>query len=322
MCPRVVVLADDLTGALEVGGRLAAYCEHVIVSLDDVLESAEVLVIDAETRHVPESEAASRVHAIARAAREAGAQFLYKKTDSTLRGHIGAELDAVLRAWPESPMLYAPAYPEMGRSVRDGVLYLDGRPVAETEFARDRLNPARESSIARLLERWATHDRVVLHEGEAAEVIAGFRLAAGPAPVATAVAQLLFTSRIERSLPGASRCVVVNGSRHPRSMEQMKHAVEAGFPAIDYNGADKSAVEVAADLARRAVACDWDALIVFGGDTAVAVLRALGETRVRPIAEVLPGVPVSRIGDRLLITKAGGFGPVDILLQLRTSLSR
>ncbi len=64
----------------------------------------------------------------------------------------------------------------------------------------------------------------------------------------------------------------------------------------------------------------FDALVVFGGDTAYGVLRELGEPLLHPLGEALPGVPVSRAaleGRTLyLVTKAGGFGPPELLARL------
>ena len=61
-----------------------------------------------------------------------------------------------------------------------------------------------------------------------------------------------------------------------------------------------------------------------GGDTAFEILQALECTVLRPIGEIVPGVPLSRMryGARELIimSKAGGFGPVDILAWMRSLL--
>jgi uncharacterized protein YgbK (DUF1537 family) len=71
---------------------------------------------------------------------------------------------------------------------------------------------------------------------------------------------------------------------------------------------------------------------VFGGDTAYAILDAFGITDLRPIGEVLEGVPISAMprmpaglkgdGPFYLISKAGGFGPVDVLCQVKAKLTR
>ena len=74
----------------------------------------------------------------------------------------------------------------------------------------------------------------------------------------------------------------------------------------------------------RALVADFDALVVFGGDTAFEILRALECTVLRPVGEIVPGVPLSRISydgrDLIIMTKAGGFGPVDILATIRSLL--
>ena len=65
-----------------------------------------------------------------------------------------------------------------------------------------------------------------------------------------------------------------------------------------------------------------DALAIFGGDTAYAILQSLGNPPLHPLGEIVPGVPVSKVegGDLYLITKAGGFGPVDVLSAIRRAL--
>ena len=77
-----------------------------------------------------------------------------------------------------------------------------------------------------------------------------------------------------------------------------------------------------------------EGLVIFGGDTAYAVIRALGQLVIRPIGEVLEGIPVSLIRlhcpsrdvagserDILLVTKAGGFGPTNVLPTIRNALA-
>ena len=73
------------------------------------------------------------------------------RIDSTLRGNISAELQALAHFYPDWRIAYAPAYPALGRTVRLGVLYVDGIAVAETAFANDALNPVRSSSVSAVL---------------------------------------------------------------------------------------------------------------------------------------------------------------------------
>ena len=64
----------------------------------------------------------------------------------------------------------------------------------------------------------------------------------------------------------------------------------------------------------------FDALIVFGGDTAFGVHRALGCKPFDSRGEIVPGVALSRSNDLFWITKAGGFGTHDILFIIRRKL--
>ena len=150
---RILVLADDLTGALEVGAKFAAAGKRSAVrTLSSLAPSAlraaaGVLVVDTETRHSPPAEAAQWVLQLARAARAEGFSHAYKKTDSTLRGNIPTELTALMEAYGGAPLLYVPAYPQMGRTIKHGILYVNQVPVSNTAFARDPFNPITESHI-------------------------------------------------------------------------------------------------------------------------------------------------------------------------------
>lgn len=309
---KILVLADDLTGALECGALL----EGAVVTLAAPAGSAPV--IDTETRHAAPDEARE---AVRRLAEQFPAELIYKKTDSTLRGNIGAEL-AGLHA---GRIHYAPAYPRLGRTVREGHLYVDGVPVEETAFARDPVDPVADGDIRRVLARQgAPLGRIVIHEGEsdadieraADAVLAGQppRLAAGPAALLGALARRLGLARVPAPLPVIAECLVINGSAHPASQAQMAAAEAAGV----FDGRWRAGRMEEAGHAPGA-------LVVFGGDTARQVLRRFGDPPLHPWAEPLPGVVASWFetdGRRWwLVTKAGGFGRPDLLVRLRTLLA-
>ena len=92
---RLLMIADDFTGALDTGVQLAAHGipTQVVVGQADLSAcSSTVLVVDTETRHLPAAKAAKAVEELTRSAVENGVSCIYKKTDSALRGNIGAEL--------------------------------------------------------------------------------------------------------------------------------------------------------------------------------------------------------------------------------------
>jgi D-threonate/D-erythronate kinase len=260
--------------------------------------------------------------------------LIYKKTDSTLRGNIGAELRALYHLYG-GPIAYVPAYPEMGRTVVDGSLLVHGIPVAETPFGRDPLNPVACSEVRALLH--PACDCVVFdgdtpdHVREAAHTIltsGTFRIIAGPGAIAGAIARLL-GNPATLTWPPIPTCLVVNGSRHEISRRQIENAAfdqhwRLFHPQIP-PGAHPLHVArcVGAQVRDTLEQHPCNGLLVFGGDTAYGILESLGSPPLRPIGEIVPGVPISRIDGRreLLITKAGGFGQPDLINRLRSILN-
>jgi uncharacterized protein YgbK (DUF1537 family) len=385
--PRILVLADDLTGALEVGAKFAAAGVRSQVRTVPGLtphafqDATGAFVVDTETRHAGAAEAAQRVHELACAARAQGFSHVYKKTDSTLRGNIGAELAALMEAYEGSPLLYVPAYPQMGRTVSNGCLSVDGVLVSATGFSSDPFNPVKESHIPTLLAascrapvRWgrvgnlvdSDPQGMVICDGETDEDVQAaarafisspvLRLAAGPSGFAAHLARLMNLPRGQPPpLPGARNALIVNGSLHPASYQQVEQAKRAGLRSIDRHaisgapteagwiilepgmGTGGATLDFAKSLARSVCLIlaryPIDALVVFGGDTAYAIVEAIGNPPLHSLGEVMEGIPVSRIeaeevGPRLgprdrdlyLVTKAGSFGPPDVLASIRNSL--
>jgi uncharacterized protein YgbK (DUF1537 family) len=311
---KALCLADDLTGALELGGQLGPPC---VVSVDDhVRESTAVAVVNVATRHMSP---AAAYDAVRRAVCDV--PYIYLKTDSTLRGNIRESISALLDAFPDRELLYAPAYPAVGRTARDGCVYVNGIPVHKTSFAEDALNPVRSSSLRELLEGLA---RVTIYDGETESDLdrAAEHLRPGLLVAATAG----FASRwIRRVRAAAGACVIAVGTRHPLSRAQA-----AGTPGVLLTPEAESGdpLEVGErfgrEVARAAAERQAETLIIFGGDTALAVLRALGCRSARAIGELMPGVPRSEIevdGRRLtLVTKAGGFGDEHTLSRILAML--
>lgn len=136
---RLVLIADDLTGALDSAAPFATrrYRTAISFSDNDAPIGADVRVYSTESRNLPSEEAAARIRRIAgmRTVREA--ELIYKKIDSTLRGPIAAELSTLIRLLKIERALICPAFPDQGRTVVGGRLLVDGVPLAETIFGRE-----------------------------------------------------------------------------------------------------------------------------------------------------------------------------------------
>lgn len=258
---RLLIIADDFTGALDTGVQFAARGAETRVVTDPDYDfsragaQVQVLVLDAETRHLDPEAAYRVVFRAVRSALAAGFTHIYKKTDSALRGNVGAELTAVIDSAGADRLAFLPALPRMNRITRGGVHYIDGVPVAESVFGKDPFEPVRASAVAEIL---AAQSRapVILHApGEAAEgpgihvydaetdeellqtgrrlAPEGLRLCAGCAGFASALAELL---ELEGTPPGLPRLVpalfVACGSVNPVTLRQMEEAEKAGFSHI------------------------------------------------------------------------------------------
>ena len=81
--------------------------------------------------------------------------IIFKKTDSVLRGHVAAELQALMRVTGKQKALLIPQNPSKGRIVKDGIYYINGVPLDQTSFAYDPEFPAKTAEAKKLLKRSA-----------------------------------------------------------------------------------------------------------------------------------------------------------------------
>jgi uncharacterized protein YgbK (DUF1537 family) len=146
---RFCVIADDLTGAMDTGVGLAQAGLSAIITFSAATRVvSDAVVATTDSRAESATEAYRRVKAVADRFRD---HYIYKKIDSTLRGNIAAELQAVLDVTRAEHAVVCPAFPSIRRTVVNGMLLVDGVPVHETGFARDPVSPVTRSDIAEVL---------------------------------------------------------------------------------------------------------------------------------------------------------------------------
>jgi len=133
--PPHFILADDFTGANDVGVPFALQSFHTVVvsdfsKLKDI--KADFIVVNTDSRDGSVDEAEQRVRLCCQAIQQAqGTALLYKKIDSTLRGHIGREIDVVADLFGHTLTICAPAFPDIGRTTIGGYHLLNGKPVQD-----------------------------------------------------------------------------------------------------------------------------------------------------------------------------------------------
>lgn len=138
---RILIIADDLTGAADCGAACVAAGLNAVVVLNsnEPIPSTDAVSVDAATRRLSSQDAAEQTARLTRQHLGPQTRFLFKKLDSTLRGHVAQEIAAMLsvsRALQDARgiAIVAPAFPQMGRTTVGGRQYVRGVPVETTEI--------------------------------------------------------------------------------------------------------------------------------------------------------------------------------------------
>jgi len=154
------VISDDLTGCGDVGLYFADYGLRTVVYASDFAcpgkeaklnGNWDVLVVNTESRIDESGKAYGKVRAVLRFFRKSGIKHIYKKIDSTLRGNIGPEVDALFDGLKIERLPFCAAFPRMGRTTKEGCHYVWGELVTRTEFAQDPRSRVNQAHIPTLL---------------------------------------------------------------------------------------------------------------------------------------------------------------------------
>ncbi|KWS95826.1 MULTISPECIES: four-carbon acid sugar kinase family protein [Pseudomonas syringae group] len=132
--PGLLIIADDLSGAADCAADFASRIDTHVVLTGNAKDLSGVIAIDADSRRLDPQQAAEQNRAALQQQSRIG-MALYKKIDSTLRGNVASEVDALqgLRGMA----LVAPAFPAMKRTTVQGVQLIDGVPVDQSDVWRN-----------------------------------------------------------------------------------------------------------------------------------------------------------------------------------------
>jgi uncharacterized protein YgbK (DUF1537 family) len=149
------IIADDLTGANDVGVQFAKKGLYTISLLKkehiEQQTEADVVVVNAETRSLNSKKAYQKTKAIAEYLFVYPFPYVYKKIDSTLRGNVGTEIDALLDSNLFEVAIVLPAYPKNGRVTIGGYHIVNDCLLEDSEIAKDPKCPVAESHIPTLI---------------------------------------------------------------------------------------------------------------------------------------------------------------------------
>ena len=151
------VVADDVTGANDIGSMFAKWGYLTHVYAHDHFESlyrpeADVCIIDTNSRLDASQVAYDKVFAATKALMRAGCQQFHNKTCSVFRGNIGVEFDAMLDALGQDFAIVILGFPQNGRTTIDGIHYVRGVRLEESEFRRDPVHPMTISNLVDILQ--------------------------------------------------------------------------------------------------------------------------------------------------------------------------
>jgi uncharacterized protein YgbK (DUF1537 family) len=346
MAIRVAIVADDLTGALDTGTPFVDAGLSVAVALDvDAVEAAiatgaEVVVVNTVSRALDPLDAADRVSQAAAALARASPDLVLKKIDSRLKGNVAAESEALALAIGRQRLLVAPAVPDQGRFTRQA--HVVGFGVAEP------------LPIAPLFSRRPIDVRIAdaATDEDLDEAVQSVdwstTIAVGARGIGLALARRLTRSRAPTPFEPSARTLFAFGSRDPITEAQIAVLLESGLiashrdaPAGAVPGDGKPAglpmllrctgsltdaqqtvaERFAAGVSRIVSRSAPDLLMMGGGDTAYAILHALGARVLLPKGEIEAGIPwfeTERPGSGRMrsAVKSGGFGNAQSLLKV------
>ncbi len=162
MPQRCLIIADDLTGGADAGAQFAkrGLQTFLISLLEDTAEidfskydAHDVLVINTDSRSLSPDKSFQKVSSLLSHFNRKLFRILYKKIDSTLRGNVGYEIDAIMKETDGLLCFIAPTYPEQKRTVVGGILIVGEKPLAQTELARRTPSPIEESHVCKLVQK-------------------------------------------------------------------------------------------------------------------------------------------------------------------------
>src|SRR3954468_11293224 len=160
------IIADDFTGATDIAGMLVKGGMRTIQTIGipskgTIPDDVDAVVVALKTRSIPAREAIAQSLDALKALQAAGCKrffFKYCSTfDSTDQGNIGPVGDALLDALGAAQAIYCPAFPENGRTIFFGHLFVGDLLLSDTHMRHHPLNPMTDSSLVRVLARQTRH---------------------------------------------------------------------------------------------------------------------------------------------------------------------
>lgn len=164
--PLLGCIADDATGATDLALMLTRGGMHTeqiigVPDKDTTISNADAIVIALKTRTCSIEQAIYESITSANWLKKNNYQkifFKYCSTfDSTKNGNIGPVADALLKFTDSKMAIICPAFPKNGRTIKNGILYIEGVPLSETIMRHHPLTPMTNSNLVELMTQQTIH---------------------------------------------------------------------------------------------------------------------------------------------------------------------
>ena len=157
--PIIGAVADDLTGATTTGvllarskARTAVFFNEEVAEKAEGLDALDAILISSNSRALPANEAYTKVKLATMALKRMGVKYFTKRIDTTLRGGVGVEIDAMLDTLGDAAIaVVVPAMPQSRRILVGGYSVIDGIALINTPVAQDVRTPVKENYVPKLL---------------------------------------------------------------------------------------------------------------------------------------------------------------------------
>ncbi len=151
---KIAVIADDFTGAAEIGGIGLRHGLNVVIETEPMDNSeADLLIIATDTRSMDKGEAEPYIARITKQLMDFRPDFIFKKIDSVLRGNISEELVAQMKVMQLNRSVIIAANPVFKRIIKDGRYFIDGIPLDQTCFSSDSQYPIQSANVLSILKK-------------------------------------------------------------------------------------------------------------------------------------------------------------------------
>lgn len=149
---KIVVIADDFTGAAEIGGIGLRHGLRVAIETEPVYNTdIDLCVIATDTRSMNSIDAAKYISEITKKIAKHKPYLIYKKIDSVLRGNIAEELESQMSILGQERSVIIAANPIFNRIIKNGKYYINNTPLNETRFSDDAQYPISSNDIHQIL---------------------------------------------------------------------------------------------------------------------------------------------------------------------------